>query len=249
MIYAHSFRVLMASNNYAYLIAVLLLPMFSKMIKKKQDVRPLLRLSGSLLIFGICCLAVMCKVFSQELINLLYAHYEVKLNLAERLSADGLRIINEEEVVYSARVFACLLLGIVPMSFNYVYGVLLTAGGKMKVLNVLALVALTANLVLNSILIPTKGALGAALASVITQGICALGQCYYCYKVHHIDFSVKHFLKFIGAIIFLYFGGNFVKNEWEFIHALGAYMLFALVLIFSLKLVSWKAVKVHLLKK
>jgi O-antigen/teichoic acid export membrane protein len=119
----------------------------------------------------------------------------------------------------------------------------------MKVLNVLALVALTANLVLNFILIPTKGALGAALASVITQGICALGQWYYCYKVHHIDFSVTHFLKFIGAIIFLYVGGDFLKNEWEFIHALGAYILFALVLFFSLKLVSWKAVKVHLFKK
>jgi hypothetical protein len=55
-IYAQSFRILMASNNYTYLIAVLLLPMFSKMLKNKLDVKPLLRLSGSLLIFGTLCL-------------------------------------------------------------------------------------------------------------------------------------------------------------------------------------------------
>ena len=248
-IYAQSFRILMASNNYTYLIAVLLLPMFSKMIKNKVDVKPLLRLSGSLLIFGTLCLAVMFTLFSHEIVNFLYAHYQVDVPYIDRLTSSAVDVINFEEISYSAKVFSCLLLGIVPMSFNYIYGVLLTAGGKMKTLNILSLVGLTANLVLNYILIPLYGALGAAVASVITQGICAFGQWYFCYKEHAVKFPMVHFLKFIGVGIVLYVVGLFLKTALDIPFAILSYTVVCFALIFTLKLVTWEAVKVHLLKK
>jgi O-antigen/teichoic acid export membrane protein len=248
-IYAQSFRILMASNNYTYLIAVLLLPMFSKMIKNKLDVKPLLRLSGSLLIFGTLCLGVMFTLFSHEIINLLYAHYQVDVPYLHRLTSSAEHVMNFDEITYSAQVFSYLLLGIVPMSFNYIYGVLLTAGGKMKILNILSLVGLTANLVLNYILIPLYGALGAAVASVITQGICAFGQWYFCYKEHSVTFPMVHFLKFIGVGIVLYFVGGYLKATLDTPVALVYYFALCFALIFTLKLVTWKAVKVHLLKK
>ncbi|MFT6747206.1 MAG: O-antigen/teichoic acid export membrane protein [Glaciecola sp.] len=248
-IYAQSFRILMAANNYTYLIAVLLLPMFSKMLKNKVDVKSLLRLSGSLLIYGTLCLAIMFTLYSHEFVNLLYAHYSVDLPLLDRLTTDGIHVINYDEITYSAKVFSYLLLGIVPMSFNYIYGVLLTAGGKMKILNILSLFGLGANLVLNYMLIPVYGAVGAAVASVITQSICALGQWYFCYKEHSISFPVVHFLKFIGVGLTLYIAGNYLKLELDEPIALAVFIAMCTVLIFTLRLVTWKAVKLHLLKK
>ena len=248
-IYAQSFRILMASNNYTFLIAVLLLPMFSKMLKNKLDVKPLLRLSGSLLVFGTICLGIMFTLFSHEIINLLYAHYQVDLPYLERLTANTAHVINANEITYSAKVFSYLLLGVVPMSFNYIYGVLLTAGGKMKILNILSVAGLSANLLLNYILIPIHGALGAAFASLVTQGLCALGQWYFCYKEHSIKFPIIHFLKFVGVGFTLYFLGSFLRDQLATHVALLLYLLMCSVLVFSLKLVSWKSVKLHLLKK
>lgn len=248
-IYAQSFRILMASNNYTYLIAVLLLPMFSKMIKSKLDVKPLLRLAGSLLIFGTLCLAIIFHLFSHEIINVLYAHYEVDLPMIDRLTTSTSHVTNLSDIQYSAKVFSVLLLGIVPMSFNYIYGVLLTAGGKMKVLNLLSLAGLTANLAMNYMLIPIYGALGAAVASVITQSICAIGQWYFCYREHAVKFPVIHFCKFIGLGLIFYFLGGLLRDQLDPILALMVYFIASFALVFTLRLVTWEAVKLHLLKK
>ena len=214
MIYAQSFRILMAGNSYVYLISVLLLPLFAKLIQEKKEVQSLLKLSGTVVIFGTIVFVIIAYVYALELMSLLYAHYDEWIPISERFSFQENKISNAEEVKYSAKVFSYLILGLVPMSFNYIYGVLLTAGGKMKILNQIALLGLGGNVILNLFLIPMHGALGAAIASIITQSLCAFGQWYFAYKEHKISFPFLHFLKFAVLILFtlnlsIYFHENF----------------------------------------
>lgn len=248
MIYAQSFRVLMASNNYIYLVAILLLPLFSKMIKKRESVAELLRLSGSLVIYGTLVLALLCSYFSSEFIHLLYAHYDESLALLDRFNSSSEHVLNEQELVYSAKVFQVLLWSIIPMSFNYIYGVLLTAGGKMKILNQIAGTGVVLNIALNWWLIPNFGAFGAAIASCFTQGLCAVGQWYFCYKEHHISFSVVHFLKFIGAFAALL--GLLITLD-EFLSSFILFLLAssaAVVFMFLFRISSISNIKAQLVK-
>ena len=51
-IYAHAYRILEATNQIAFLFAVLLLPLFSHLIKKKQKLSHIINISFSLLLVG-----------------------------------------------------------------------------------------------------------------------------------------------------------------------------------------------------
>ena len=55
------------------------------------------------------------------------------------------------------------------MAMVYIFGTLLTAGEKLKWLNVVAVIGVLLNITLNFVLIPTHGALGATYATLITQ--------------------------------------------------------------------------------
>src|SRR5690606_19599684 len=57
-VYASGFRLLDAATQFGYLAATLLLPMFSRAIKQKANVRPLTMLSAILLIFCAVVLAL-----------------------------------------------------------------------------------------------------------------------------------------------------------------------------------------------
>ncbi len=249
MIYAQSFRILMAGNNYAYLIAVLLLPIFSKLLQEKNNVIPLLRLSGSLLIYAVMTFAIIASIYSVELISMLYGQSLSDETYLERFTNPVETIRNVAEVKYSAKVFTVLILGLVAMSFNYVYGVLLTAGGHMKTLNKIALAGLLGNVVLNWVLIPTYGAFGAAIASISTQGIAAVGQWYFCYKQHAISFPTLHFIKFVGSAAVVFSIGYYCRVNLESTHGIVISILTGIVFVFSLKIVSWDSIKTHLLNR
>ena len=62
------------------------------------------------------------------------------------------------------------------ISATFLFSTLLTAAGKLKVLNLTSAVGLILNIVLNFLLIPQYGAYGAAIASVSTQGLAGIAQ-------------------------------------------------------------------------
>jgi len=153
-IYAHAYRLLDASNNIAYLFAVLLLPLFAKIIKQKNGIENLVRLSFSLLFVASVTLTIASFFYRHQIMDLLYEHY-----------------INE-----SAKAFSVLMICFVFISTTYVFGTLLTANGNLKQLNIVAFFGMLLNLGLNIALIPAYGAVGSAWSSVITQGIMAIVQ-------------------------------------------------------------------------
>lgn len=148
-IYASAFRLLDALLMIAYLFSVILLPLFSKMIKEKEDLRPIVRTSFALLYaFSVGAVSVL-SCYKEPVIGLLY----------------------NDHVSASVGVFSLLIPCIIPLSFTYIFGTLLTANGSLKKLNITALIGIIVNLIVNIILIPKMQARGAAIASVSTQTV------------------------------------------------------------------------------
>lgn len=200
-LYAQSFRILMALNNYAYLFAVLLLPVFSKMLAKKEGIAQLLGNSAAMLIFGTTAISVLFSFFAYDIIGVCYGDFggDTIFENGEFLT-DGL--MNSSSIKNSAQVFVVLILGIIPMSVNYCFGALITAGGKMKVLNQIAFTSLVLNFTLNFFLIPIYGAYGAAMASLITQLLSGILQVYFAIKHFKLSVNYSSALRFLIGVMF-----------------------------------------------
>ncbi len=161
-VYAQAYRLLDAGQNMAYLFAVLLLPLFSKMIKEKQSVNGLVKLSFSILLTFSLVVAVCTQFFAGNFMRLMYSQYA-----GETLAAFDLRMEQ------SARIFQLLMWSFVAISSNYVFGTLLTANNNLKALNLIAFSGLVMNFFLNFILIPVHQAVGSAMATLATQFLTA----------------------------------------------------------------------------
>jgi O-antigen/teichoic acid export membrane protein len=146
-IYAQAFRLLDASNMIAYLFAVLLLPMFSRMLKLKEDVKPLVYMASKLILIPAFTLGIICWRFGNELMMLLYhAHVEE-----------------------SGQILSLLMFSLIPMAGAYIIGTLLTANGSLKQLNTIAFIGVISSFILNLSLIPKLEAYGAAASCLGTQ--------------------------------------------------------------------------------
>lgn len=153
-IYAQAYRILDAVSMFAYLFSTLLLPMFAKMIKQKESIAQLVKLSFLLLIVPASIFVIAAVFYSWEFMKLLYdAHY------------------NE-----STEIFKVLVLGFIPIASSYIFGTLLTANNSLRQLNIMAVSGMLLNVILNIILIPKYQAWGAAIASLFTQLLTALLQ-------------------------------------------------------------------------
>ena len=146
-IYATAFRLLDTLVMIAYLFSVILLPLFSKMLKQKENVVPVVRTSFSLLFLYSVSAVVILYVYREPLIQFFYP----------------------ETMESSVAVFRLILFGLIPISMNYLFGTLLTANGSMKVLNITAAVGIVIKVVVNLVLIPRMQACGSAVASFCTQ--------------------------------------------------------------------------------
>jgi O-antigen/teichoic acid export membrane protein len=146
-IYAQAFRLLDAANMIGFLFAGLLLPMFSRMLKQRDDVRPLALLGAKLLFLPTLSLALVGFHHGAELMGVLY----------------------KEHTQVSGQVLSLLLFSFIPMAGTYVFGTLLTANGSLKYLNLIAMSGVAASIALNLWLIPIWGPVGAATACLATQ--------------------------------------------------------------------------------
>ncbi len=157
-IYASAYRLLDATNMIAYLFAVLLLPIFARMIKQKQPVRQLVRLSFTLIITPAIIIAVGAFFYSGHIMELLYP-----IHAGETVEAFQYRISQ------SSAVFGLLMTCFMAIATTYIFGTLLTANGSLKQLNLIAFSGMVLNVLLNLLLIPVYFAIGSAVASLFTQ--------------------------------------------------------------------------------
>ncbi len=183
-IYAHGFRLLDAATMIAFLFAILLIPIFSKMIKQKESVEQMLKLSFTLIIIVAVIVASVSFFYSTEMMDLLY----------------------NDDISESVPVFQLLMIGFVAISTTYIFGTLLTANGNLKELNIIAFLCLLINLSLNIILIPHLMALGSAISSLTTQFFAATAQVILAQRVFKFRINYRYIftlLSFVGGVILL----------------------------------------------
>lgn len=192
-IYAKAFRLLDAANMIAYLFSVQLLPVFSRMLKHKESVEQLVKLSFILLVAPAMVVSVGCFFYSQELSQLI-----------NHGNSDA------------AMVFSILMCCFTAVSSTYIFGTLLTANGNLKQLNLMALIGICINLLLNIILIPHYKAMGSAISSLITQFFTALVQLFFAYKIFKFRINtrllISIFIFLTGVITFNIFSKGMTHN-------------------------------------
>ena len=185
-IYAQAYRILEAASMYPYLFSILLLPMFARMIKKKENILPLIKLSFLLVIIPAIILLNICITHGDDIMDLMYV----------------------EHVDSSSTILYLLIIGFSGISTTYIFGTLLTANGNLKYLNIMASIGMLLNVVLNFILIPKYNVLGAAVSSMTTQIFTALSQVFIAKRV----FDMKIDYKLLVSLI-IFVGVSFIISK------------------------------------
>lgn len=194
-IYAAAFRLYEAFNNIGYLFAVLLLPMFASQIQKLDKLRNLIHTSHNIMIFIAISAVIITIMYRFEIIEFLYP---------------------ETHTEYHSEVLSILMLSFFAISLSYIYGTLLTAAGKMKLFNKIVFIGVIINLVLNLVLIPQKGAFGAAIATVVTQYFVLFGQYISSLKYFKVGFDRLLFYRRVVFIVLLLSCSYLIKNNIDF---------------------------------
>jgi O-antigen/teichoic acid export membrane protein len=219
-IYARAFRLLDAANMIAYLFAILLLPIFAKMIKLKESVGQLVKLSYTILMIGAIIVASGSYFYNFELMDFLY----------------------NDNIEEASSVFRLIMISFIAISTTYIFGTLLTAIGNLKALNIIAGCSMIINITLNFILIPRFELIGAASASLTTQFLSAIVQvivvCYvFKFKINYV-YLLKLALFIVGVI-----ATNIVFKEYinNWMISMGAMILLSFIIAASLRLLTVKS--------
>jgi O-antigen/teichoic acid export membrane protein len=178
-IYAQSFRIFDAASQFSLLFAMLLLPMFSRMLRQNEHVNGLIRLALPLLMASGLSLAIISNFYNEEIIDLLYTSH----------------------ASYSSRIFGLLMIGFLFVSTSYIYGTLLTANNNLRQLNLVAASTVLINVTLNLILIPRHQAFGAAVSSLISQGYYAVLQVILATRIVKIPLNGDILLRLAGFLV------------------------------------------------
>ena len=210
-IYAQAFRLLDAVAMFGALVAGLLLPMFSSMIKKKEAVGPIVNLAVSLLFVPSVIIAVSSLLYDRDIMELLY----------------------HSHIEDSADILGLLMMGFVGIATTYIFGTLLTANGSIRELNLMAAGGMILNVVLNLVLIPKYFALGSAVASMITQVGTATAQAIIASYIFRLKPGRSFILKmtfFIIAVVVTGLLSRLLDNRaLGYFGMIGAGMMFAFI--------------------
>ncbi len=210
-VYARGFRLFDASNQIAYLFAVLLLPIFSNMIKHQKSIVGIVKLAFSLLFTISVTVAISSHFYARELMNMLYPGDNIE----------------------SSTIFSILMFGFIAISGIYVFGTLLTANGSLKYLNIIAGSAIVLNLLINLLLIPRMQAIGSAYASLSAQSISVVLQLIVVQRIFKFRINIPYLASliiFAGLILISSYFSKQLPFNW--------YINLMLLLFFSFVLAS-----------
>lgn len=154
-VWAAAFRLLDMANILGLMFATMLLPIFGRMLARKQAVQPIIKLCVNLLLPTSYAVAVAAVCYRHEIMEL--------LSHANELYADP--IMRPQ----FGNVFAWLMASFPAWCIMYIYSTLLTANGSLKLLSKIAVAGVVFNLSLNFWLIPRYQATGGAMVSFATQ--------------------------------------------------------------------------------
>ncbi|MCX6273923.1 MAG: oligosaccharide flippase family protein [Bacteroidetes bacterium] len=227
-VYASAYRLLDATNMIAFLFAGLLLPIFSRMIKLKQSVEPMVQLAFSLLVVPAIVIATCSYFFRMEIMTMLYT--------------------GTDHIEESAHVFGVLMCCFVPIATTYIFGTLLTANGSLKQLNIMASTGMIINILLNLFLIPRMQVYGSAISSLSTQFLTAFAQVLMVQYLFRFKINYRllgSLLLFVICAITINYFGSGLQIGWVARFFICSSLCFALA--FLLRLISIRNL-IHIVK-
>lgn len=204
-VYAQGYRFFDLLNNFVYLFTAILFPLISKELAAKNSVGHLTTFVMKFLGVSFLLLIGIGMYLSKEVIVLSYSDVQPQ----------------------SATVLTILLFTFVPMVFSSIYGTVLTAGGRLKEMMLWSGVAFSFNVILNLLLIPKYGVVGAAVASFSAQTIMAMS----CYMLAGNIFKSFIPLKVLFEILIPII--TVCAVIWQFSISLSPIQIFAILLICS----------------
>lgn len=222
-IYASGFRLVDSANMVSYLFSVILLPLFSKMIKENKKITDVMGAAFHLLLIITTSFVAISLLYSRELMELLY----------------------NKHIEESAEVYRWLSFCFVPISMTYIFGTLLTANGSLKYLNIIAGLGMLMNIGLNFILIPLFQQNGAAITSLITQTVTAALQAWLALKIFKVKFDWKYCLKivfYVFAVAVAAVAVRYALSASWIVKTAVSLVLFV-VMAFAVRILSFKDVK------
>lgn len=227
-VYASAYRLLDALVMLAYLVSVPLLPIYAKMLKDKEDIRPITR------DVFVCVFA-----FSSG----------IAITLSS-LSGELMKVLYDSHIEQSAAVFRILVFGFIPISVTYVFGTLLTANNSLRQLNILSAITLAINIIINLVLIPHYAESGSAWASLTAQTFVAVAQMVVSIRIFHFKIhwhTVLRLFIYIGMILGINLELKHLELNWVWhIVMVGVAMM---AMLFGLRLFRLKDIMKMIVKQ
>ena len=224
-IYAEAYRILDALNMIGFLLAGILLPMFTRLIARAIQVNEIVRTSANIIIAISLCILAHSILYRQDIMLLLDTHAAADLPLIYLF------------VIAAFPAFCAI----------YIYSTLLTANGDIFLLIRIALTACLISISLNLLLIPHLHAVGAGIAALIVQTTVASCCIYFSIK----RFGLKADLPWIGKFILL-FSSLFLLNvackylQVTLLLSIVINMLAFLLLVYSIRLWDTETIRSYI---
>lgn len=195
-VYAASYRLLDVVNNVTgVLFAGILLPLFGRLLAKREEVQPIVSTSINLLLPVSIATAIIALFFGTDIMLYLY----------------------KDATAYDGKVFQVLMLSFPLFCITNVFSPLITAYGKLKLLTVISIIAVLVSVLGNLLIVPVYGALGTAAICVVTQACVTLLNVRTAYRLpFNLSFNSKVILSYIAFSIIMvlgcYFAGKLISG-------------------------------------
>ena len=218
-IYAQAFRLLDAVSMFGVLFAGLLLPIFARMIKKKEEIGSMVQFSFLLLFVPAIIISLSSGFYDTEIMGLLY----------------------KGNIELSASILQILMVSFLGIATTYIFGTLLTANGSISQLNWMAVAGMCLNVGLNIMLIPDLQALGSAWASLMTQLFTATAQTLLAVVVLKLKINYRVIAKLVVFVVFVLAAGYLSLQIENWYVGYGTMIISSLLFAFITRLINLNA--------
>lgn len=222
-IYAAGYRLLDVGNNmFGLMFAGILLPLFGRMLSQNENTAPIVRVSVNILLPFSFVVVVLSACYGTEIMTALY----------------------HDAGSYEGAVFGWLMGAFPGFSMMYIFSTLLTANGNLKLLNKVAVAGVLLNITLNLVLIRQHLALGAAIATCVTQSFLAI--CYISFAAGKLKlpFDGRWLASHIGFFILSAATGHGLQQAgMDWIQSILATAAICVAYMFLFRFVSMDAIK------
>lgn len=221
-LYASAFRLLDVCNIFGLMFAGVLLPVFARMIARKESVAPIVRLSVNIMMPLAFVVAVAALFWGNEIMETLYHKQDPR----------------------QGTLFALLMWTFPPYCLMYIYSTLLTAKGSLARLNLLSAIVVVINLLLHYFLISAFQANGAALTVLICEWLVAAGVIVSAHQIfalpHNYRWLAAHVLYLAVLLLAGFFCARWIES-WQ--PALASLLGISVLLLFVFRFWTWSSLK------